>query len=298
MKMPKLKGEQRTSKDYFQGGHFLCPGCLGGTLWRAILQVLGKNCIVASGATCANLPLSLHPTNVEVPGITVSMASSAALLSGMSAAIEVLKEKGKWKKKKKIHLVSLVGDGCTADIGFSCVSSAAEKNIDAIYVCFDNEAYMNTGIQRSSQTPSMAWTTTSLKGKEQTKKDLPAIMAAHGIPYVATATVGFYEDLTRKLIRARDMGPGFKYIHVLSPCAPGWRFSENKAIELSRLAVETGLWILYEVDRGKKKITYRPKKLKPVEAYLSLQGRFSMVSPKQISEIQKEIDSKWKQWTD
>jgi pyruvate ferredoxin oxidoreductase beta subunit len=226
------------------------------------------------------------------------MASSAALLSGMSAAIEVLQEKGRMRLKEKIHLVSLVGDGCSADIGFSCLSGAAERNVDAIYICFDNEAYMNTGIQRSSQTPAMAWTTTSLGGKKQPKKDLPTIMVGHGIPYVATATLGFYDDLKEKLTRARDMGPGFKYIHVLSPCPPGWRFPENKAIEVSRLAVETGLWILYEVEEGRMKITYRPKARKPVAAYLSSQGRFSSLTPKQVAGIQMEIDQKWKQMKD
>jgi pyruvate ferredoxin oxidoreductase beta subunit len=288
-----MRSEEKERRDYFHGGHFLCPGCTGGTLWRAILQVLGKNCIVASGATCSNLPLSVYPTNVEVPGITISMASPAALLSGMRTALDVLEKKGRRKRKEKVHLVAIVGDGATADIGFATLSGAAERNVDAIYVCFDNEAYMNTGIQRSSQTPMLAWTTTTLAGKQQQKKNLPAIMAAHGIPYVATATVGFHDDLVRKLMRARDMGPGFKYIHVLSPCPPGWRFPESKAIELARLAVETGLWVLFEMENGRMMISHRPLERRPVKDYLSLQGRFSSLTSKQIAQMQKDVDKKW-----
>lgn len=284
--------------DNFTAGHRACIGCAEALAVRLACKAIGDNVIISNATGCMEIVSSQLPTTAwRVPWIHTLFENTAATASGVEAALKALERKGK-RAVKGTKVVAMAGDGGTSDIGLQALSGAMERYHDFVYICFDNEAYMNTGIQRSSQTPSMAWTTTSLKGKEQTKKDLPAIMAAHGIPYVATATVGFYEDLTRKLIRARDMGPGFKYIHVLSPCAPGWRFSENKAIELSRLAVETGLWILYEVDRGKTKITYRPKKLKPVEAYLSLQGRFSMVSPKQISEIQKEIDSKWKQWTD
>jgi pyruvate ferredoxin oxidoreductase beta subunit len=221
------------------------------------------------------------------------MASPAALLSGMRTALDVLEKKGRRKGKEKIHLVAIVGDGATADIGLATLSGAAERNVDAIYVCFDNEGYMNTGVQRSSQTPMMAWTTTTLTGKEQQKKNLPAIMAAHGVPYVATATAGFYDDLIHKLARARDMGEGFRYIHVLSPCPPGWRFPESKAIELARLAVETGLWILFEMVNGDLRISYRPKERKPVRDYLRIQGRFASLTSGQISQMQRDIDEKW-----
>jgi pyruvate ferredoxin oxidoreductase beta subunit len=152
---------------------------------------------------------------------------------------------------------------------------------------------MNTGIQRSSQTPYMAWTTTTLKGKEHLKKDMPSIMAAHDISYTAAASIGFHQDLIQKFIKARDKGPGFKYIHFFSPCPPGWRFPENKTISVSRLAVETGIWPLYEVENGKTQLTYKPEPKKPIRDYLGMQGRFSSLMDKQIEFLQERVDQKW-----
>jgi pyruvate ferredoxin oxidoreductase beta subunit len=210
----------------------------------------------------------------------------------MSAGLRILRRKGKLPPDRQINVFSVAGDGGTADIGFAGLSGAAERNDDGIYFCFDNEAYMNTGVQRSSQTPAKTWTTTTLEGKPQPKKDMPMIMAAHGIPYVATACVGFPEDLISKSAKAREMRGGFRYIHTLGPCTTGWRFPENEAIKIARLAVDCGIWLLYEIEYGEFTLTYKPRQRKPVKEYLSRQGRFSHLTEDDIRAIQAEVDQK------
>jgi len=185
----------------------------------------------------------------------------------------------------------VAGDGGTADIGFASLSGAAERNEDIIYFCLDNEAYMNTGIQRSSQTPPGTWTTSTPLGKSESKKDIPLILAAHKIPYVATASVSFPYDLIKKTTKARDIGKGFRYIHIHTPCPTGWRFPENKTIEVGRLAVETGMWKLFEIENGGKiKLTYKPKSRRPVADYLKLQGRFRHLKGDEIGYIQTDVN--------
>ena len=277
-------------KEYFKGGHTLCPGCPGGILWRLVTKVMGENSISTLGATCISLPPAVFPSVLDIPSIYVSMATPAPLISGVSAALKILKRKGKLAKDEKINVFAIAGDGGTADIGFAGLSGAAERNDDGTYFCFDNEAYMNTGIQRSSLTPEKTWTTSTLEGKIQPKKNLPLIMIAHGIPYVATASIGFPDDLIMKAKKAKDLEGGFRYIHVHSPCPTGWRFPEKKAIEMARLAVDCGMWLLYEVDHGEMKLTYKPTRRKPVEEYLSRQGRFSHLTRGEIEEIQRKID--------
>ena len=185
----------------------------------------------------------------------------------------------------------VAGDGGTADIGFASLSGAAERNEDIIYFCFDNEAYMNTGIQRSSETPVNAWTMSTPSGKRENQKDMPAIMAAHKIPYMATASISYPYDLTAKVAKARDMGKGFKYIHVHTPCPTGWRFPENKTVEVGRLAVETGMWKLYEIENGgQKRLTYKPQPRKAVTEYLKAQGRFGHLKAADHEVIQQNVD--------
>lgn len=278
-------------EEYFKGGHLLCPGCTGGTFWRLITKVLGKNSINTLGATCISLPPAVFPSVLDIPSIYVSMATPAPLITGVSAALRALKRKGKLTEEESITVFAVAGDGGTADIGFAALSGAAERNDDGIYFCFDNEAYMNTGIQRSSQTPAKTWTTSTLGGKIQPKKDMPTIMAAHRIPYVATASIGFPDDLIRKVKKAKDMGKGFRYIHTLCACAPGWRIPENKVIEISRLAVECGMWLLYEIEQGELRLTYKPSKRKAVREYLSRQGRFSHLTENEVKAIQDEVDN-------
>ncbi len=257
---------------------------------RWITKTLGKDSIATISASCLALPTMVYPHALELPCLYIAMAPSPCGISGISAAIRVLKRKGRIQKDRKIHAIAIAGDGSTADIGMAALSGAAERNDDGIYFCFDNEAYMNTGIQRSSCTPQFSWTTSTLKGKAERKKDLPKIMAAHDIPYVATVSVGYPDDFIKKLEKARDMEPGFRYLHVHAPCPAGWRFPESKTVEVARLAVETGFWMLYEIDHGSSRITYRPPKRRPIEDYIKLQGRFKGLREKNIRILQQWVN--------
>jgi pyruvate ferredoxin oxidoreductase beta subunit len=272
-------------EELIKPGHFLCPGCPGATIWRIVTKVLGRSSILVHSASCLGMPVMIYPSCLEIPTFYVSFASASAAISGVSAALKTM------DLKEKVNLFVLAGDGGTADIGFASLSAAAERNEDFIYVCVDNEAYMNTGIQRSSQTPAGTWTTSTPEGKTQPKKDMPAIMAAHNVPYVATASASYPDDLVKKMIKARDMGEGFKYIHIHCPCPTGWRFAENLSIKVGRLAVETGLWRLFEIERGENiKMTYKPKPRKPMAEYLNIQGRFSHFKQGDIDTIQAGVD--------
>jgi pyruvate ferredoxin oxidoreductase beta subunit len=279
-----LYGEEIT-----KSGHLLCPGCAGAIAWRIITRVLGKSSIFVHSASCYAMPVINYPSTIVLPSLYVSFASASAAMSGVSAALRIKEKDGRLKERVNLFVVG--GDGGTADIGFASLSGAAERNEDIIYFCFDNEAYMNTGIQRSSQTPYGTWTTSTPQGKFGLKKDMPLIMADHKIPYVATASVSFPNDLISKVKKARDMEKGFKYIHVLTPCPSGWRFPENKTIEVGRLAVETGLWKLYEVVNGKRRLTYQPREKIPVSEYLKLQGRFRHLKEDEIASIQQTADA-------
>ena len=236
--------------------------------------------------------MGIQPSVFCLPSINVAMATAGPLIAGTSAGIRALKRKGRLPQNRQINVFSVAGDGGTADIGMAGISGSAERNDDGVYFCFDNEAYMNTGIQRSSQTPAKGWTTTTLDGKPQPKKDMPAIMAAHGIPYVATACVSFPEDLISKTVKAKEMTGGFRYIHVLSPCPTGWRVPEREAISIGRLAVDCGIWLLYEIDQGEFTLTYKPLQRQPVKEYLMRQGRFSHLTSEEMEAIQTEVDRK------
>ncbi|MFH1573913.1 MAG: thiamine pyrophosphate-dependent enzyme, partial [Acidobacteriota bacterium] len=166
------------------------------------------------------------------------------------------------------------------------------------YFVFDNEAYMNTGIQRSGSSPQFVWTTSTLGGKAEKKKDLPRIMAAHEIPYVATLSLAFPEDFVAKVQKAQNMEPGFKYLHIHSPCPTGWRFPEDQTIKIARMAVETGMWVLYEVDHGRLRVTHRPSPLTPVKAYFQDQGRFSALSEQETEALQNMVEQHWRELED
>ena len=289
----KTLADTLPKEELFHSGHPLCPGCPGGMMLRWITKTLGKDSIASVAATCLVLPTHAYPHSLEVPCLYIAMAPSPAGISGISAAIKVLKRKGRIPADRKINVFGIAGDGSSGDIGMASLSGAAERNDDGIYFCFDNEAYMNTGNQRSGSTPQLSWTTSTIKGKPQKKKDLPRIMAAHDIPYVATVSVGYPEDFIAKLEKARDMAPGFKYFHVHAPCPTGWKFPENKTIEIARLAVETGFWSLYEVDHGSQRITYRPPERRPVEDYIMAQGRFKGVTKEGVLTLQQWVDEMW-----
>jgi pyruvate ferredoxin oxidoreductase beta subunit len=271
-------------------GNFFCPGCPAGVIWKLILEVLGPNCIASIGSTCIGMPAVLYPSPLDIATIHVGMPGPAAVISGISAALEILREKGKITSDKKVTVIGLAGDGGTADIGFAALSGLAERNDDGIYFCFDNEAYMNTGIQRSSLTPARSWTTTTLSGKSEGKKDLPMIMAAHRIPYVATVSIGFPNDFLAKVRKARDLGKGFKYVHILAPCPVGWGFPTEKTVEISRLAVETGIWPLYEVEAGILRVTWESEVRRPVRDYFRMQKRFSHMTEEAIKTIESMVE--------
>ncbi|MEM3038552.1 MAG: 3-methyl-2-oxobutanoate dehydrogenase subunit beta [Thermoplasmata archaeon] len=271
-------------------GNLGCPGCGANLVMRYLLKALGKNVILSIPACCyAVIPGYYPSTSLSVPTIFTAFEATGASISGLRAALDV-------KGVKDVTVVGFAGDGGTADIGLQALSGAAERGEDAIYVMYDNEAYMNTGIQRSSATPEGAWTTTTPGGKKQlwkreVKKNMMEIMIAHRVPYAASVSVGFPEDFIRKLQQA-NREKGLRFIHAFSPCPPGWRYDPAKTIEIARLAVETNVFPLFEVRHGKYIITRKGKGL-PVEEYLRRQGRFSHLTAEDIQKIQRNVDVSW-----
>jgi pyruvate ferredoxin oxidoreductase beta subunit len=231
-----------------------------------------------------------------VPLQNILFESAAAAASGIVAAL----------RKRGMHDVTVVGwagDGGTVDIGIQALSGAAERETNFIYICYDNEAYGNTGVQRSGATPYGAWTTTTPLGKRERKKNMPLIMAAHKIPYVATACPSFPTDLVNKLRKAKEIR-GTRYIHILTPCPTGWRYDPSKTVEVGRLAVQTGLWALYEIEYGKFRLNPPSDRLldkakrKPVEDYFMLQGRFRGLTKEDVERIQYWLDEDWERYRD
>ncbi len=288
-----MPAEQR-----FVSGHRACQGCAEALAVRMVHSVLGRNTIVASATGCMEIISSSYPdTAWTVPWIHVAFENAAAVASGIEAGLRILMKKGRIPRRR-IQVVGMAGDGGTADIGLQALSGAMERGHDMIYVCYDNEAYMNTGIQRSSATPYGAATTTSPSGSlsigQQTwKKNVPMIMAAHGIPYVATASPSYPFDLADKVRRAaRLRGPA--YLHVYSACPTGWRMRPDLAIAIGRLAVETGVFPLYEIDKGVLRITHPTPELRPLVDYLKPQGRFRHLTDATIEEIERRVAEEYR----
>ena len=282
-------------REYFTHGHRACQGCGETVALRQILKATGRNTIVANATGCSEIISSPFPTTAwHVPWIHVAFENHAAVASGIEAARKVLARKGRLPGPKAC-ILAIGGDGATADIGFQAISGAMERGHDFVYICLDNEAYMNTGIQRSSSTPFGAMTTTSPPGRQSIgqhtwKKNMPEIMVAHEIPYVATASPSYPFDLVRKVKRAVEIeGPA--YLQVLTVCPTGWRSATEDTIRLGRLAAETGAFPLYEVDHGKYTINVDPSELKPIQEYLQIQGRFRhlMKLPEQLAYIQERV---------
>lgn len=278
-------------------GHRACQGCGEVLALRMALKAMGKNIIVASATGCMEIVTSPYPqTAWDVPWIHVAFENAAAVASGIEAGRKALMRKGRLPKQKTT-IVAMAGDGGTADIGLQALSGALERRHDFVYICLDNEAYMNTGVQRSSATPFGAMTTTSPPGKLSMgqytwKKNMPAIAAAHDIPYVATATPAFYTDLMNKAKKAAQIeGPA--YLHLFASCPTGWRLAPEKAVEIGRLAVQTRVFPLYEVINGQVILNRKVKKPKPVEEYLKLQGRFRHLDKKSIQYIQDRVNREY-----
>ena len=276
-------------KEFLAPGHRACAGC-GATIGvRLALKMLGENTVAISATGCLEVITTPYPeTSWEIPWMHVAFENAAAVASGVESA---LKSQG----KTDTTVVVFGGDGGTADIGLQALSGAMERGHNLIYICYDNEAYMNTGIQRSGSTPYGASTTTSPHGKEsfgedRPKKNMPMIMAAHGIPYIATASISYPEDFMKKVKKASEIeGPA--YIHLQQPCTTGWGYSPEKTIELGRLAVETGSWILYEIEEGEFKVTYRPLQRRAVKEYLNAQKRFKHLTDLEKERIQSHVDA-------
>ena len=288
-----------TQKEYFAPGHRACQGCAEALAVRLIAKALGRNVVVASATGCMEIISSPLPfTSWRVPWFHVAFENTAAVASGIESGLRILMQKGRIPQKK-IVTIGMAGDGGTADIGLQALSGALERGHDMIYVCTDNEAYMNTGIQRSSSTPFGAATTTSPAGKVKMgqmtwKKNMAAIAAAHNIPYVATACPSYPIDLVQKVKKAAAIeGPA--YLHILSVCPTGWRSTPENSIKLGRLAVETGVFPLYEIERGQYRLNVDFPKLRPMKEYTKLQGRFRHLSDEMLQEIEKRVHQEYEQ---
>ncbi len=284
-------------EEFAVSGHRACQGCAEILAVRLALKVFGKNTIIAMATGCMEIiSTPLPTTNWTLPWIHVAFENAAAVASGIEGALRILMEKNKIPRED-IRVVAIAGDGGTSDIGLQALSGALERGHKFTYICLDNEAYMNTGIQRSSATPYGASTTTSPPGKKSIgqatwKKDMPKIAVAHNIPYVATACPSYPFDLFSKVKKAR-MADGPSYLHILSVCPTGWRIPTDLAIEYGKLAVRTGVFPLYEVENGQYKITHSPEPLKPVKDYMKGQGRFRHLNDDQIAKIQEHVTKEW-----
>ena len=288
---------EHPESEFAVSGHRACQGCAEILALRLALKVFGQDTIIAMATGCMEIiSTPLPTTSWRLPWIHVAFENTAAVASGVESALKILTEKGKIPRKD-IHVVAIAGDGGTSDIGLQALSGALERGHKFTYICVDNEAYMNTGIQRSSSTPYGAMTTTSPPGKRSIgqstqKKNMPKIVAAHNIPYVATACPSYPFDLLAKVKKAR-MVNGPSYLHILSVCPTGWRVPSDLAIQYGRLAVRTGIFPLYEVENGRFRITYSPEPLMPVTEYLKGQGRFRHLTDDIIAQIQEQVNIDW-----
>ena len=280
-------------KEIFLPGHRACIGCGEALAVRLVGKALGSNVIIANATGCMEIVASQIPyTSWAVPWIHTLFENTAAVASGIESARKAMERKGKIPKSDT-KVVAIAGDGGTADIGIQALSGAMERGHNMLYICFDNEAYMNTGIQRSSATPFGASTTTSPAGKMSTgqfswKKDMAAIAVAHNIPYVATACHSYPFDLMKKVKKAVSV-KGPSYLNVLSVCPTGWRCPPDLAVRIGRLAVETGVFPLYEVENGQYKMSMDFPQLRPMTDYTKLQGRFRHLSEEMLAEIQQRV---------
>jgi pyruvate ferredoxin oxidoreductase beta subunit len=297
-----LKNELQ-KKERFAGGHRMCAGCGAPIAVRTVLRALEPEdrAVVCSATSCLEVSTFMYPyTSWKDSFIHNAFENAAATISGVETAYRAMKKRGKIDEDFKF--IAFGGDGGTYDIGFQSLSGAMERGHDMVYVCYDNEAYMNTGIQRSSATPHFADTTTTptgkvIPGKPQCKKDLTKIMAAHNIPYVAQTTyIGNFSDISTKAHRAiYTKGPAF--LNIMAPCPRGWRYPAEQLMDVTKAAVETCVWPLFEVVDGKWILSYKPKNKLPVENYLRMQGRFAHLfkpgNEWMVEQVQKEVDRNW-----
>ncbi|CCC82646.1 pyruvate synthase subunit PorB [Thermoproteus tenax] len=290
------------AEELFASGHRACAGCGPAIAMRWITKTAGANTIVVNATGCMEVTTTQYPeTAWMLPYLHVAFENAAAAASGVESAVRTLSKKGLWKSGKT-NVIVVAGDGGTYDIGLQSLSGMLERRHHVLYILYDNEAYMNTGIQRSGSTPKYAWTTTTpvgkaIRGKIQEKKDIMGIVMAHRVPYAATASISNILDMANKIKTALEYteeGPTF--LHILAPCPPGWRFPEERTVEVARLAVETGYFPLYEYDHGKIKlnpptsaIVADPKRRKPLKEFLKMQGRFAHLTDAEIEELERAV---------
>ncbi len=283
----------RAKEDLLSPGTSACLGCVAELGLRLTLKSLGPNTILAIPPGClggVGVVGYGTTTGAAVPVFFPLLDNVASMLTGIKRHYQRIGQ--------EVNVVAYAGDGGTADAGFQCLSGAAERGENIIYICYDNEGYMNTGVQRSGTTPYKAWTTTTPvgevgRGKKQRGKDMPLIMAMHGVPYVATASLAFLDDYLAKLHKAMQVQQGLSYIHIFSPCPTGWRFPTEKTIEVSRLAVESNFFPLWEAENGRFRITHRTAFAQPVEAYLRSVGKYRHLDRAEIAEIQEQVDERY-----
>ena len=282
-------------------GSAACPGCPATMALRIVFKAIGKKMVMVVPACCTAVIESLHPkTSFNVPTMNIAFEAAAAGASGVEAG---LRKQG----RNDITVVAWAGDGGTYDIGIQALSGALERNTNFIYICYNNQIYSNTGIQRSGATPYAAWTTTTVDGKTEFRKEMGEIIQAHHIPYAAQACIAYPEDLFKKIQKAKGI-KGPKYIEIMAPCPPGWRFGMEKTVEMGIMAVETGAWALYDYENekvifnGKSKLILDGKiKRKPIEDWIKYQGRFRHLfipkkDVKRIKAIEEHIDQKWERY--
>ena len=284
--MAQLKA---TDQDYFKPGHLGCPGCGAAIAIKFALRALGEKIIMVIPASCASIIVGPYPQSaVSVPILHTAFATAGAAASGVRAALDM-------KGDSETTVLSWAGDGGTFDIGFQSLSGAVERNEDCIFVCYDNEAYMNTGVQRSSSTPFGVRTTTTpgQDWKKTRKKNIMETMAAHRIPYAATASIAFPEDLIAKFKKAKEKKGGSRFIHIFASCATGWGAPSDMSVKIARLAVQTNIFPLYEIEDGTR-YTLNHKGNCRVEDYLQTQGRFKHLRKEDISQIQGMVAEDWR----
>jgi len=281
-----MESPEIVDQEMLHSGHAACPGCVLPLSLRHILNTLGPETMAVAAPSCAALICGAQPcSSMEIPVYQTTLESSAAAASGLRRALDT-------KGKQDTTVIVIAGDGGTYDIGFQALSSAVERNEDMIYFCFDNEGYMNTGGQKSSATPLYASTGSTPAGKLSKKKNLTEIMAAHEIPYAATATSAHLADLIRKVEKAKSVS-GTRLITVLIPCLPGWGLADDVAIATVRLAVDTGVFPLYEVENGQRYTLNQTTRTRPVRDYLTTQKRYRHLTAEDHEEIQLMVDRNW-----
>jgi len=277
--------------ELMRAGHSACPGCAPALAMRLMLKGLGPRTVVSVPACCWTVIDTPYPTTaLGVAMLDNPIESTGASISGLRAAADAL-------GIEDLNILGFAGDGGTVDIGLQALSGMLERRTNAIYAMYDNEAYMNTGVQRSGSTPLGAWTTTTpvadgARGKAEPKKDIMGIVLAHRPVYAATVNPSFPEDFVRKVEKARDLrGP--RFFHIFAPCPPGWRYASDQTIEIGKRATDCGIFPLYEVEEGPYHVTRKGGALRPVAEYFRAQGRFSHLGPEDVARVQAQVTADW-----